>query len=195
MVALDPSHDRGVALTSPNAFGAPTVALVNLRNGAVDQFTGVGTGTVAGVAVDPNTGIACTTTSIDYSLEFYNLAKHTGFAQPVPGIGGQINAPAAVAVDSLHGLFVVTQPRLSTQAHTSSVLVYDEKGDLVEEIDGFDYMPVNPGLAINPRQRIGYVTLVNPNEFPLVNLLQKFSYEIRPLTASRYGPNLNPKYP
>jgi hypothetical protein len=66
----------------------------------------------------------------------------------------------------------------STFAPTgSTVIVYDERGKLVEYINGFNFFSpfsvVAPHLAVNPSNRTGYVNdFNNPN----LNQLQEFSY-------------------
>jgi hypothetical protein len=68
-----------------NPFVPGFIATVDLTTGVFSKFRGVGLGDVNGLAVDPSTGTVCTTTEIDFSVEFYNLATKTGFAQPLPG--------------------------------------------------------------------------------------------------------------
>ncbi len=60
-------------------YGSPTdvplIGVANLTTGKVNTFTGVGLGLVNGIAVDSKDGIACTSTEIDFSIEFYDLKK------------------------------------------------------------------------------------------------------------------------
>jgi hypothetical protein len=54
----------------------PVLALVDLTTGNVSEFDGLpgpppfGAGTVNGIAVDSDDGIACTTTELDFRVEF-----------------------------------------------------------------------------------------------------------------------------
>src|SRR5207244_1328819 len=110
---------------------------VDMTTGTLTKFTGVGLGDVNGLAVDPATGTACTTTEIDFSVEFYNLATQTGFAQPLPGATNQFFSGADVEFDPVNHLFLVAQPNSSTASSGSSIHVYDVSGNLVESINGF----------------------------------------------------------
>ena len=147
-------------------FGSPTsvpdVGLVDLTKGKFSDFTGVGFGLVNGIAVDSADGIACTTTEIDATVEFYNLKKRTGFGVQLPGSGGgQIFSGADVEFDPLHRLFFIAQPISSTQQGVSSIQVYDTKGNFVESLNGFNFsnassvIPVH--IALNPKHRSGFV--------------------------------------
>src|SRR5205823_12896424 len=57
------------------------ISTVDLTTGTFTKFTGVGLGDVNGLAVDPATGTACTTTEIDFSVEFYRSEEHTSELQ------------------------------------------------------------------------------------------------------------------
>ena len=70
--------------TLGNPFIPGKIATVDLTTGTFTKFTGVGLGDVTAWRLIPLTGTACTTTEIDFSVEFYNLATQTGFAQPLP---------------------------------------------------------------------------------------------------------------
>jgi len=160
-----------VAALGPNAFGPPMLAKVDLGTGTTSEFTGVGIGYVNGIAVDPINGIACTTTEIDFSVEFYDLASETGFAVPLPGAVSQAQSGAAVAFDPIHQLFLVGQPLSSTAASGSSIQVFDEQGNFIESVNGLS-LPASPvTIALHPKLRFGYV-LVTPD----LNSLQSFTY-------------------
>ena len=126
------------------------------------------------MAVDSRTGIACTTTELNAQAEFYDLAKETGIAVQLPntGPGSQLNSGSAVASDSKYGLFLVAQPYSSTGGD-SSIYVYDESGNLIETLNGFDfstlYLPPLK-IAVNPGLKVGMVNGPNANQ------LQEFSY-------------------
>jgi len=147
--------------TLGNPFIAGKIATVDLTTGAFTKFTGVGLGDVNGLAVDSSTGTACTTTEIDFSVEFYNLATQTGFAQPLPGATNQFFSGADVEFDPVNHLFLVAQPNSSTASSGSSIHVYDVSGNLIESINGlnfsnaFNVVPAH--IALNPGKRIGFV--------------------------------------
>jgi hypothetical protein len=171
VMALDSNTNEAVAATLGSAFGPPVLAEVNLDTGAISEFTGVGTGFVNGIAVDSLTGTACTTTEIDFSVEFYNLATETGFAVPLPGAVSQLQRGEAVASDPIHGLFLVGQPVSSTAPSGSSIQVFDEQGNFVESVNGLN-LPASPAfIALNPTLRFGYVLVT-----PALNELQSFTY-------------------
>lgn len=159
-----------------NPFVPGKIATVDLTTGTFTKFTGVGLGDVNGLAVDPVSGTACTTTEIDFSVEFYDLATQTGFAQPLPGATNQFNSGAAVEFDAVNKLFLVAQPNSTTATSGSSIHVYDVSGNLIESINGlnfsnaFNVIPAHIGL--NPRKRIGFVD--GPDV--AAGQLQSFSY-------------------
>ncbi len=147
--------------TLGNPFIPGKIATVDLTTGTFTKFTGVGLGDVNGLAVDPSTGTACTTTEIDFSVEFYNLATQTGFSQPLPGATQQFFSGADVEFDSVNNLFLVAQPNSSIAPSGSSIHVYDVSGNLIESINGlnfsnaFNVVPAH--IALNPGRRIGFV--------------------------------------
>ena len=144
-----------------NPFVPGKIATVDLTTGTFTKFTGVGVGDVNGLAVDSSTGTVCTTTEIDFSVEFYDLATQTGFAQPLPGATNQFNSGAAVEFDAVNNLFLVAQPNSTTAASGSSIHVYDVSGNLIESINGLNFSNafnvVAAHIALNPRKRIGFV--------------------------------------
>ena len=147
--------------TLGNPFIPGKIATVDLTTGTFTKFTGVGLGDVNGLAVDSSTGTACTTTEIDFSVEFYNLATQTGFAQPLPGATQQFFSGADVEFDPVNKLFLVAQPHSSTAPSGSSIHVYDVSGNLIESINGlsfsnaFNVIPAH--IALNPGKRTGFV--------------------------------------
>jgi hypothetical protein len=113
VIALSP--DAG-ARGEPGA--APINVLFNLSSGKTTQFTGYnnglyGSGGVNGLAVDPNTGIAATTTELNAQVEFYNLANQTGvnaIQLPCTGPEDQFFSGSTVAVDQVNKLVLVAAP-------------------------------------------------------------------------------------
>lgn len=162
--------------TLGNPFIPGKMATVDLATGTFTKFSGVGLGDVNGIAVDPTSGTACTTTEIDFSVEFYDLATKTGFSQPLPGALNQFFSGADVQFDPVNKLFLVAQPNSSTASSGSSIHVYDALGNLVESIDGLSFSNasnvVPAHIALNPGKRIGFVDGPDPG----VTQIQSFSY-------------------
>ncbi|HEY1638278.1 MAG TPA: hypothetical protein VGF62_07120 [Rhizomicrobium sp.] len=149
----------------------PELALVDLVRGTVDEFQGIGFGTVNGIAVDSEDGIAVTATEIDFTLEFYNLKTKIGFPVTLRGATSQAQSGTDVEYDPVNKLFLVGQPFTSTGLSGSSIQVFDTKGNFVESVDGLN-LPVSPTLiAINPHTRTGFVWVT-----PTGTELQGFSY-------------------
>jgi hypothetical protein len=184
-LAQDTVNNLAVMATSPSGGGAggppPKIATIGLKSGKMIEFGGAscpglpGCGSANGIAYDSATGIACTTTELDGGVEFYDVSKQTGFRVSMPNGGGQSFAGSYVISDPVHQLFLIAQQFSSTSQSGSSVQVYDENGNLVESIDGFNFtdagflvIPVR--IAINPGARTGWVN--GPND----NQLQQFSY-------------------
>jgi len=178
LIALNSQTNEAVLAhaTLGQPFGPPSLALVDLATGGFVEFRGVGTGDVNGLAVDSETGIACTTTEIDFSVQFYDLATHTGFSEFLPGANNQIFSGADVAVDPVHHVFLVAQPVSSTAPSGSSIHVYDESGNLLESLNGFDFSNafkvVPTHIAVNPSRRTGFVDGPDPD----VTEIQSFTY-------------------
>ncbi|MGH8093991.1 MAG: hypothetical protein ACREIF_11040 [Chthoniobacterales bacterium] len=162
--------------TLGNPFVPGKIAKVDLVAGTFTKFTGVGLGDVNGIAVDPVTNTACTTTEIDFSVEFYNLTTQTGFAQPLPNASNQFFSGADVEFDPVNRLFLVAQPNSSTALSGSSIHVYDVSGNLIESINGLNFSNafnvVAAHIALNPGRRMGFVD--GPDQG--VTELQSFSY-------------------
>jgi hypothetical protein len=180
-VAQDTAINEAVIATSPDGGkvqgAAPINVLVDLKTGKQTQFTGLnngefGAGFVNGLAVDSSTGIAATTTELNAQVEFYNLAQQTGVAAQLPCTGdtSQGNSGAGIANDPVNGLFLVTDPSYCSGSQGSAIVVYDEKGDLVETITGFKFALGEPAPAINPSKRMGWAF------GPGFNQLQQFFY-------------------
>ena len=163
-----------------NPHESPTFYVMDATSGKhLRSFYGVGFKFPNGMAIDPTTDTMCTTTTGDMDVEFYKLSSGKGKAVQIPilnGGGGPLTNGAAVAADPIHHLFLVAQLNSTFSPNGgSTVIVYDERGKLVEYIDGFDFFPspysvVVPHLAVNPPKRMGYANGPNPNE------LQEFTY-------------------
>ena len=183
VVGYDYVTNQAVVASSDGAVGgpAPQIALVDLTTGAVTQFTGIlgpepfHQGTINGIAVDSEDGIAVTTTELDFRVEFYNLKKKTGTAVVLPGATGQIQSGSDVEYDPVNKLFFVAQS-VSSTGSGSSIQVYDTKGKLVESLNGFNFSNsfnvVFTHIALNPSNRSGYVDGPDPS----VTEIQSFTY-------------------
>jgi hypothetical protein len=149
----------------------PKIATIDLNDGTFDGFIGRGLGYINGIAVDSTRGIACTTTEIDFSVEFYDLATKTGIIRRMPQGRSQAHSGAAVQFDPLNKLFLVGQPISSTAPSGSSIQVFDEDGNFVESIDGLR-LPASPtNIALIPGRRTGFVLAA-----PDLTTLQSFTY-------------------
>jgi len=167
-VAYDSVTSQVVVASSDSAVGGPPpeFALVDLSTGTVDKFTGIPgpppfrQGSINGLAVDSEDGIACTTTELDFRVEFYNLKAQTGFAVVLPGANGQLQSGSDVEYDPVNKLFFVAQSVSSTGTR-SSIQVYNTSGTLVESLNGFNFSNafnvIGTHIALNPSNRSGYV--------------------------------------
>lgn len=182
-VGYDSSTNQAVVAASDGTVGgpAPQIALVDLTTGVVNQFTGIlgpppfHQGTINGLAVDSEDGIAVTTTELDFRVEFYNLATQTGFAVALPNATGQIQSGTDVEYDPVNKLFFVAQ-EVSSTGSGSSIQVYNTQGQLVESLNGFNFSDasnvIGTHIALNPTTRSGYVDGPNPG----VTEIQSFTY-------------------
>lgn len=159
---------------------APVNVLVDLNSGKTTQFSGYNNGFfhagyVNGFAVDPNTGVAATTTELNSQVEFYDLKKKTGitFMQlPCTTDTDQTNSGSGIAVDPVNKLFLVTDQFYCDGSQGSAVVVYDEAGNFVETITGFNMAIGEPAPVLSPSKRMGWV-FSGPDGF---SQLQQFFY-------------------
>ena len=184
VMAYDTVTNQAVIASSTGAVGgpAPEIALVNLTTGKVKEFTGVdepplGPGSVNGIAVDSEDGIAVTATELNGNITFYDLKNQTGFLVPLPD-PGQLTSGTDVEFDPVHKLFFVAQ-QVSGTGPGSSIQVYDTSGNLVESLNGFtfsdDSSVIGTYIALNPSNRTGYVNSSGPDGTQ-GNALQAFTY-------------------
>lgn len=167
-LGYDSTSNNAVLASATGAVGGPPpiIALANLSTGQVTEFNGIPgpppyrQGFVNGLAVDSEDEIACTTTELDFRVEFYNLKTQSGFAVVLPGATGQLQSGSDVEFDPLNKLFFVAQSSSSTAAG-SSIQIYDTKGNLVESLNGFNFSNagnvIGTHIALNPANRTGYV--------------------------------------
>lgn len=158
---------------------APVNVLVDMSTGKTKQFKGLnegpyGSGDVNGMAVDPNTGIAATTTELNAQAEFYDLKKQAGFAVQLPCTDDtdQSQSGSGITVDPINKLFLVTMQSYCSGSQGSAIVVYDEEGNLAETLTGFDFPIGESGPAINPSKRMGWA-FGGPDGF---DELQQFFY-------------------
>ncbi|MFN7992573.1 MAG: hypothetical protein U0Q18_03185 [Bryobacteraceae bacterium] len=170
--ALDTLNNQAVVAASVGApLDRPTIAEVDLTTGNIVQFTGTGLGYVNGIAVDPADGIACTSSEIDFGLEFYDLAARTGFRVPLHNATNQSQSGGYVQFDPVNRLFLIGQEFSSTAPAGSSIQIFDPQGHFIRAINGLS-LPASPAyIALNPSRRIGYVIVT-----PALNQLQSFTY-------------------
>jgi len=183
VVAYDSVTNEAVVASSDSAVGgpAPMIALVDLATGTVNEFAGIRgpapyrQGSINGLAVDSEDGIAVTTTEVDFRVEFYNLKIQTGVAHVLPSASGQLQSGSDVEYDPVNKLFLVAQS-VSSTGSGSSIQVYNTQGKLVESLNGFNFSNASnvvfTHIALNPSNRTGYVD--GPSSG--VTDLQSFTY-------------------
>jgi hypothetical protein len=159
---------------------APINVMIDLGTGAMTQMTGYNNGpyhagSVDGLAVDPNTGIAATTTELNAQVEFYNLntqERITAVQLPCTDNTSQSNSGSNIAVDPVNKLFLVTDYFYCDGSQGSAIVVYNEHGKRIETITGFTFAIGEPAPAINPSKRMGWA-FGGPKGF---SQLQQFFY-------------------
>ena len=183
---LAQDYVKAEAVTAISSYpgGPPPInVVINLKTDKIREFNGfnngpAGAGEVNGLAVDSSTGILCTTTEENAQVEFYKLSDGSGTWTQLPNTesaGSEINSAESVTNDPLNHLFIITQPYSSTGG-SSAIYVYDEKANLKETINGFNFpnsnLPpfFNVKVVINPSLRMGWVN------GPSVTQLQQFFY-------------------
>ncbi len=172
-LAVDESANQAVLGASNGCpLCPPKFETIDLATGATTDFPGLGLGYINGIAIDSATRIACTSTEIDFSVEFYDLATQTGFLVKIPGATSQAQSGQDVELDPVNGLFFVGQEFSSTSVTGgSSIQIFDEQGHHVKAINGLS-LPASPALiALNPTLRTGWVIVT-----PALNSIQSFSY-------------------
>jgi hypothetical protein len=147
---------------------APINFLFDLTTGKSTQFNGynngpVGAGYVNGLATDPNTGVTATDTELNAQVEFYDMASQTGIAAvqlPCTDDSAQLESGSTIAVDPVNKLFLVNEPINACTGSGSAIIVYDESGNYVETIDGFQFASnviIFPPATLNASKRMGWV--------------------------------------
>src|SRR5204862_8003938 len=93
-----------------------------------------------------------------------DLNKKTGitFVQlPCTGDGDQFNSGTTITNDPVNKLFLVTDIHYACDGgQDAAIVVYDEQGNLVESITGFNpdigFAVIQPPPRINPGKRMGW---------------------------------------
>jgi hypothetical protein len=167
-IALDSKTNQAVLADShgcPEPGCVASIALVDLSTGKISEFSAnLGLGTVNGLAVDSEKGIACTTTLSDGGVEFYDLAKKTGFEVQIANYDGTpLDSGLDVEFDPIRHVFLISQWSSNggnTDDPQPQVYVYDEEGNLKETIP-VQRLPINPvTIALNPDKRIGFLPVI-----------------------------------
>jgi hypothetical protein len=179
-IAMDSKTNHAVladSLGCPEQVCTTDIALVNMTTGKIREFTDhLGTGTVDGLAVDPASGIACTTTVIHGGVEFYDLNKQTGFEVFIPN-ASELDAGLDVEFDSVNHVFLISQYSSTGNPNDPQprIYVYDEQGNVKETI-AIQRTPISPSrIAFNPHTRVGFIAeIVEPQHEFLA--LQSFKY-------------------
>lgn len=183
ILAQDSAANKAVIVLSPDggAVRQPPIptqtVLIDLATGKNTLFSGFnngpfGPGYPNGNAVDSTTHVEATTTELNAQVEFYDLTKQTGIAAaqlPCTDNQSQTLSGAGIAADSKNHLFLVSVPTYGCSSG-SAILVYNEKGTLVETITGFTFFLAEPPAAINPSKRMGWAFGPGPDQ------LQQFFY-------------------
>ena len=184
VVAQYTSANKAVIALSPDAGAvggfAPLNVIVDLDSGKTQQFSGYNNGefhagSVNGMAIDPNTGVAATTTELNAQVEFYDIANKRGIAAvqlPCTGDTDQLSSGAGIAVDPVNKLFLVTEQLYCGGSQGSAIVIYDEAGNLVNTITGFNFAIAEPAPVLNPSKRMGWA-FSGKSGF---NQLQQFFY-------------------
>jgi len=138
----------------------PEIGFLDLATGAFTKFAGKGLGVINGIAVDSEDNILCTTVSFVPTVQFYNLTTRKGFSVRLPNAGDSLSRGQEVVFDPVNKLFLVAQEFTSTGSSGSSIQVFDTAGNLVESIDGLNFINpsrVIPGrIAVHPNLRLGF---------------------------------------
>jgi hypothetical protein len=171
LLGYDSKTNQAVLAHSGTPTEHASVQTVDLTTGKVRTFTALGVDIVNGLAVDSATGTACITTEggpfTPPMVEFYNLAKQTGFGVVMSGA----NIGLDVEFDPIHKLFLAAEGDFVN----FNVLVFDEKGKLKETIS-VQKLPVSPSLiALNPGKRIGFLPVIVEPQHEFLEL-QSFKY-------------------
>jgi hypothetical protein len=176
--------NEAVIAESPDAGAvggdAPINFLFNLKTGKSTQFNGYNNGTyhagdVNGLATDPNTGVTATDTELNAQVEFYDMSTQSGIIAvqlPCTGNTDQGSSGSGITVDPINKLFLVTETYNACTGNGSAVIVYDESGNYVETIPGFNFVIGEPAPALNPSKRMGWA-FSGPKG---VSQLQQFFY-------------------
>ena len=154
--------------------GPPALASINLTNGHIATFSGIGIGFPLDAAIDTSTHKTAYQTSCDSGLNVIDMSTHAGIHVTMPGQIGLFNA-----VDPVHHLIaaemVAGDSPPGNNNQMSAVYIYDENGNLIKKLEHFNLyitgLPVNANdLQLNFNTRTGFIF------GPLASQIQPFSY-------------------
>jgi hypothetical protein len=109
IVAQDTQTHQAVVGAQAYSSNLSDFVVFDLAKGTVSTFPSVnGWGAFQGIAIDSTTDTMCTTTSVDFSVQFYNLKTRQGLTEQLPGADGEQQSGAAIAADPVNHLFGLT---------------------------------------------------------------------------------------
>jgi hypothetical protein len=163
-LAQDTSTNTAIigAADITNLTPPPTIITVNLSNGSMSSFTGVGTGYADGTAVDSQTDTAIVPT-INGGIGVYDLA--TGAATDAQPGGAVYESPT---VDASHSVFLVKEivpPDFEGSTPNndalSSIVVLGENGQVLQRLERFNFFDISLEIIghyvqVNPATETGY---------------------------------------
>jgi hypothetical protein len=151
-----------VGLSTGGSGGSGEFAVVDPSSGAVSSFAGVGPGGPVGMAIDSNSN-KMVSADLGGNLSIYDLTTQSGFV--VDLLGRDSGVGFYSAADSTRSLFLVeaayASDSFTNNNSLSTILVYDEQGNLKENIERFNffnaaYVIAASGLIVAPARRVGY---------------------------------------
>jgi hypothetical protein len=182
-IAYDPAGNLGVlaGFDASNWCGnSPVFITADLNKSTVGRLAIPGIGIPLGVALDPSTHLAFVPTNCDAMLAIVNLNTNTLNEVPLPmQSAGYIQSGGWPAVDSQHGVIVLSQPfgpKVDDNNVLSDLIELDEHGNVLKYISRFNLTLQSSVFAsesriqLNPSTRTGYI------EGPFEMQLEPFSY-------------------
>ena len=130
------------------------IATVDLTTGAFVKWTGLGLGDVNGIAVDPETGTACTTTENPFQRGILQPRYSRGSVQPLPGAFNQLLSTVLFGEQALSLWHSPSQARRGVSG-AAFMFMTDVTGNLIESIDGltFECQTVAAFIALTRKRR------------------------------------------
>jgi hypothetical protein len=119
-MAFDTVANQALLAPRTAARTAPQASALRTWRRAEHPFNGLGFGYINGIAIDSAAHIACTSTEIDFSIQFYDLTTQTGFKVPIPGATSQAQSGQEFSSIRFHHLFLIglcSRARRQRQQH------------------------------------------------------------------------------